>query len=87
MGTHMKTTIDISNSLFQETRRYAGQQKMTFREIVETALRNLLKAHKSSKRKVFRLQKRSFGKGGLVAGLVEGDWSAIREKIYEGRGG
>ena len=83
----MKTTIDISDSLFRETRRYAGRQGTTFREIFESALRFFLKSHPAQKRKPFRLQKHTFKGKGLVEGLTEGDWAAIRERAYEGRGG
>lgn len=82
----MKTTIDISDGLFKEVKRYAGRKGTTFREVLETSLRSLLKNQAKGK-KAFQLRKHSFRGKGLVEGLVEGQWAAIREKAYEGRGG
>ncbi len=81
----MKTTIDISDGLFREVKRYAGQRGSTFREVLESALRVLLKTKIRGARS-FRLRKRSFGGKGLAEGLTEGNWSAIRERVYKGRG-
>ncbi|MGH7899490.1 MAG: type II toxin-antitoxin system VapB family antitoxin, partial [Candidatus Binatia bacterium] len=39
MGTHMKTTIEISDALFQEARRIARKRGTTLRSVFEAALR------------------------------------------------
>ncbi len=82
----MKTTLEISNHLFKETKQFANKSGRTFREIVELALRNFLKSQKVP-RKAFKLKDGSFKGNGLVEGLQEGDWETIRSLIYEGRGG
>jgi hypothetical protein len=82
----MKTTIDISDAIFRETKALAQSQKLSFKNIVETALRNLL-ADRQKAQPGFRLKKHSFNGEGLVDDLLEGDWNRIRERAYEGHGG
>ena len=82
----MKTTVEISDWLFKETKHYAGERGISFRVVLETALRAILKTGKK-KRGPFHLRKHPFGGSGLAEGLIEGDWSSIRERTYEGRGG
>ncbi len=86
MVTHMKTTIDISKSLFEEAWAAAERHKATFKEIVESALRRFLQQEKQAARP-FRLRKHTFKGKGLVEGLTEGDWAEIRRRAYEGHGG
>jgi len=81
----MKTTIDISNPLFNEARRYAQKNNKTFKELVESALRQFLNISRSPKK--FKLKKCAFKGKGLQEGIREGDWEQIRSLIYEGRGG
>jgi len=86
MGTHMKTTIDISDALFREARRLADDRGTTFRAVVESALRKELGAARPPK-KQFRLRDVSFRGKGVQPGIDLEDWSQIRSLIYEGRGG
>ena len=44
MVNHMKTTLNISDSVMQDLRREAQKTGKTMSELVETALRNLLSA-------------------------------------------
>jgi len=80
----MKTTIDISNSLFKETKRFASTRNKSFKDLVESALRMFLNNQKGQKTK-FSLKKQTFKGQGLSAGLSEGNWDGIRALIYEGR--
>jgi len=82
----MKATVEISDHLFREAKRFAAKKNKTFREVVEMALRNFLTNQKTSP-KPFKLRKCTFKGNGLVEGLQEGDWETIRSLIYEGRGG
>ena len=82
----MKTTLDISGALFAQAKRAAAAKGTTFKELVERALRLLLKAESRSPR-IFRLRRHTFRGKGLVAGIAEGDWQEIRRRAYEGRGG
>ncbi len=83
--THMKTTIDIADPLLEEAKRRAAAEGTTLRALVEAGLRAVL-AREATQRP-FHLRDASFGGNGLQPGVVEGDWEAIRDLAYEGRGG
>jgi Uncharacterized protein conserved in bacteria (DUF2191). len=87
MGTHMKTTIDISDVLFQQAKRLASERKTTLRAILESALRNYLSDEKRPGQKTIRLRKHTFRGKGIQRGLEEENWAEIRKRAYEGRGG
>ncbi len=86
MGTHMKTTIDIADSLLLQAKGIAKSEGITLRELVETGLRATLH-QRGAKTKPFVLRDASFKGEGLQPGIREGDWKQIREMAYEGRGG
>lgn len=46
MVTHMKTTLNIDDTVMDQLRREAARQKRTMSELVETALRNMLRRQK-----------------------------------------
>lgn len=85
MVTHMKTTVEISDSLAQEAKRLAARQKTTLRALIEAGLRIVLKAERS--RTPFQLRDASFRGSGLQPEFRSGSWERIREAAYEGRGG
>jgi Arc/MetJ family transcription regulator len=87
MGAHMKTTIEISDALFAATKRAASERNTTFRTIVEAALRRHLETSEGGKQTRPRLRRCTFRGRGLQPGISESDWSTIRERAYEGRGG
>ncbi len=78
----MKTTVEIPDVLFNETKKYASARGLTFRQVVETSLRRTLEQERSAK-KPFKLRNASFKGQGPVAGE---DWETFRKAIYEGRG-
>lgn len=82
----MKTTIEISDPLLKEAKRFAAEKGGTMREVVEESLRHYLDAQ-NTRKKPFKLKYCGFKGNGLVPGLKEGDWETIRDMIYEGRGG
>jgi Arc/MetJ family transcription regulator len=82
----MKTTIDISDALFVSAKREAQRRGTTFRDLVESALRQALESS-ARDQKSFRLRKHAFQGEGVQDGIQEGEWSRIRSMIYEGRGG
>ena len=86
MGYRMKTTVDINDALMAQARQLAKERQQTLKSVLETALRQFLAAHAADKA-AFRLRKRTFRGEGLHADIKEGDWAAIRERAYEGRGG
>ena len=86
MGTHMKTTIEISDSLFSEARLLAATEGITLRQLVEVGLRHAVAQRKRAV-KPFKLRDASFGGDGLVKKLKGAGWEGIRDLVYEGRGG
>jgi len=81
----MKTTIEISDSLLEETKRLAAKEGTTVRAFVEQGLRRIVAERKS--RGVFRLRNATFKGEGLQPGVQDATWERIREAIYQGRGG
>ena len=84
MVTHMKTTVDISDSLLEAAKRAAAREGITLRELIETGLRQTLKERKSAGE--FKLRDASFHGDGLQAPLSGASWDSLREMAYEGRG-
>ena len=78
----MKTTVEISDSLFRDAKRYAAAHDLTFRQTVESGLRRLLQTAPKG-RKPFRLRDCSFKGDGPVKDFT---WPELRAIIYEGRG-
>jgi hypothetical protein len=85
MVGHMKTTVQIPDSLFNEARRMARQEGTTLKALIEQGLRRLISERKQ--RQQFHLRKATFKGQGLQAHLVGASWEQIRELGYEGRGG
>ena len=85
MGIWVKTTVDIVDPLFCETKRVAAAEGTTIRALIEAGLRSELKRRTATRG--FRLRDESFGGEGLQPGVAEGGWERIRDMIYEGRGG
>ena len=83
MVSNMKTTIEIPDALLIEARRAAERQGTTLRALVEVGLRRALSERRGEG---FRLRRSTFRGNGLQPGVREGDWGALRELSYEGRG-
>ena len=84
MASHMKTTIQIPDSLFEEARRLAEREHTTLKALVEHALRRTLAERK--RREKFHLRKATFKGKGLQPAVAGASWEQIRELSYEGRG-
>ena len=84
MGSHMKTTVEISDSLAREAKEVSRREKTTLRELIEAGLRAVLRERR--KKAAFRLRDASFGGKGLQAEFRGADWERLREAAYEGRG-
>lgn len=87
MGTHMKTTVEVSDALLHRAKEVAAARKTTLRAVIEAALRRYLEADAAEAAERPRLRRHTFRGRGLQAGLSESDWGAIRERAYEDRGG
>lgn len=85
MGSHMKTTIEISDALLEDAKKTAARENTTLRTLVEQGLRQVIAQRKRRQR--FRLRKATFKGKGLSAEARGGDWNRLRELAYEGRGG
>ncbi|RMH04981.1 MAG: DUF2191 domain-containing protein [Nitrospirae bacterium] len=77
----MKTTVDISDTLFNAVKKLASQQGTTVRALIEEGLRHVLSVHQHPK--PFRLRKATFKGRGLQSHLKGASWEQIRELIYE----
>ena len=85
MVTHMKTTIDLSDSLLEEAKALARARGITLRELVEAGLHEVVDEARHQVRVTYR---RHTVKGnGLQPGVREGDWEQIRSLAYERHGG
>ena len=85
MGTHMKTTIEISKAVLTATKAQAAREGTTVRALVEEGLRKVLAERRA--RPDFRLRKVTFAGRGLRAEHRDAGWEALRDLAYEGRGG
>jgi hypothetical protein len=85
MVMYMKTTIQLPDSLFEEARKLAQQERTTMKALVEEGLRRLISDRRQ--RSHFRLRKATFRGKGLQPHLAGATWDQIRELSYEGRGG
>jgi len=84
MGTHMKTTFDLPDSLMDEAKRVAAEGSTTVKALVETGLRKELRSRAQSK--PFRLRNASFRGKGLRPETADLSWDQIRELSYGERG-
>jgi hypothetical protein len=55
MGTHMKTTIEVSDALFTSVKNFAKQRQTTLRAMVEEGLRRVMADGDSSAKPAFKL--------------------------------
>jgi predicted transcriptional regulator len=78
----MRTTIDLNDELMRRIKRLAADQGVTFRELVERALRGLLE--RKAVRKGYTLQWRT-EKGQLMPGVRLDDRDALFD-LMDGRG-
>jgi hypothetical protein len=84
MGSHMKTTIDLSDAVLRSAKAAAAREGTTVKALVEEGLRRVLAER--AKRPKFRLRRVTFRGTGLQEGAREGGWERIRDLIYEGHG-
>jgi hypothetical protein len=84
MGRHiMKTTIEISDDLFERVQRAARKEKTTFRSLTEQGLRLVLKEKQSKPKKLPPLVT---APGRLTDEFKDAPWEKIRDEIYKGHG-
>ena len=81
----MKTTIDITTTLYEEARQVAQEEHTTIRILVEEGLRRTLAERK--RRAPFVLRDSVFNGEGLQPQFSGSSWDQIRAAAYEGHGG
>ena len=79
--THMKTTVDIADSLLERAKKIAARERTTLKALIESGLQRVLLEHKRTK--TFRLRDESFGGSGLRPEWRDRPWDAIRDAVYE----
>ena len=84
MVNHMKTTIQIPDSLLKEVRKLANEENTTLKSLMEEGLRRIISERKRRGR--FKLRKATFKGKGLQPNLEGATWDRIRDLSYEGRG-
>jgi len=80
----MKTSVEISDFLFQQAKLLARREHTTMRALIEEGLRRLIAERKAPK--PFKLRRVTFRGKGLQTRMAGAGWKAIRAAIYEERG-
>jgi hypothetical protein len=83
----MKTTIHIPDSLFDEARKVAAQEKTTLKALVEEGLRKVVAEHCDRKPEGFNLRQAAFRGQGLQPHVAGATWDQILDLSYEARRG
>jgi hypothetical protein len=81
MVTHMKTTIDIADSLLEEAKQAAASEKTTLRALVEEGLRAVLDRRRGSAD--FKLEGFAYRGSVLRAGIEETDFGRMLDIIHD----
>lgn len=84
--THMKTTVEIADALFDNARRIAQREGTTMRAVIEDGLRLAFQQRRATP-KGFTPRDATFGGDGLAPGVSLEDWNQLRSLTYEERGG
>ena len=81
MATHMKTTIEIADSLLEEAKAVAVEEGTTVRALVESGLRWRVAEHRSHYG-LFKLKDEGFDGEGIAPDLRAASWERIRDLAY-----
>lgn len=82
----MKTSVDISDPLFEQAKKHAADSKTTLRELIERGLRLILEQDRNRQTE-FSLRDASVAGNGLQDEFRDATWDEIRRASYEDRGG
>lgn len=81
MGTHMKTTVEIADSLLERSRKVARREGTTLRALLEEGLHLALKRRSAQARQTPPALP-TYGQGGLSAAFESASWSQLRDEIH-----
>lgn len=81
----MKTSVDISDPLFEEAKQHAAESKTTLRELIERGLRLVLEEERARAQN-FDFRDASVDGNGLSVDFEGADWNEVRRAAYEGHG-
>ena len=84
MGTHIKTTVDISDDLFKRAKQMAHSENCTLRELIEEGLEDVL--GRGSRKPVGAVKLPVSGGDGLTAEFAGAGWEKFRDEIYRSNG-
>jgi hypothetical protein len=80
----MKTTVEISDDLFERAQQLAREEQTTFRALTEQGLRLVLSEKRSQPKKLPPLL--TVRGAGLANPFKQAPWATIRDEIYRGHG-
>ncbi len=84
MGTHMKTTIEVSDAIFNSAKELASRSQTTMRALVEEGLRRVLADSQAKIKPAFKLKDASVrGKAVLISDPRR--WQQIEDEHVIGR--
>lgn len=84
MGTHMKTTIEVSDAIFNSAKELASRSQTTMRALVEEGLRRVLADSQAKVKPAFKLKDASVrGKAVLISDPRR--WQQIEDEHVIGR--
>jgi len=81
MANHMKTTIEITDSLLEAAKAIAAEEGTTVRALVESGLRWRVAEHRAHYG-VFKLEDAAFDGEGIAPDLRAASWERIRDLAY-----
>jgi hypothetical protein len=84
MLRHMRTSVDIPDPLLERARKLARERGVTLRQLLLDGLRAVVDRETRAKKK-HRMTDRSYGEGGLVAGLSWSDSERMSDLAYGDR--
>lgn len=84
MVTHMKTTIDMPDSLFRRTKTLAMKRRVPMRELIAEGLLHVLEHEGNEAPR--RVNPVTFKGQGLSPEFSKGSWTTLRDAIYEEHG-
>jgi hypothetical protein len=84
MLAHMRTTVDLPDGLTKQIKQLASKRNVSFKNLVEEALRNLIADSRT--RSEFQLRDASFTGDGLQPNVELDNADQMRALMYEDHG-